>query len=111
MKQVWLLAGLLAAIVPPSSAQPIGRVGTKNHLEQRRIFVRFEFAGDSYRLREWFPRYFQLKVAESGQVEVEAWDQDWDTVTEAQDRINDSGRYSRETRRQAPRGLMRDPDR
>lgn len=87
----------------------IGQVGTTNHLEMRRVFVRFEFAGDSYRLNDWFPQYFQMKVVESGQVEIEAWDQDWDTVTEAQDRINDSGRYSKETRRQVPKGQMHAP--
>ncbi len=106
-----VLVVMVALSLSPIWAQgTVGQVtGPDNHLNKKRIFVRFEFAGDAYNLYDWFPRYFQTKVAQSNRVDVEVWDGDFRTVTEAQDIINKSGRYSPETAKQVPIGQMHAP--
>ncbi len=106
-----VLVVMVALSLSPIWAQgTVGQVtGPDDHLNKKRIITRFEFAGDAYGLHDWFPRYFQTKVAQSNLVDVEVWGQDWDIVTDAQDKINLSRRYSQDTVKQVPVGKMHAP--
>lgn len=75
---------------------------------QRKIFVKFDFSGDTYGLQSYYPAYFRNIVQETGMIKVCAWGNEISELNSATDTFRDSGRYKENQK--PPKGQYEVPE-
>lgn len=125
MKQVTVvMVVLLATIMSPLAATADERVGTvgsiqsagavhkASHPKYKKCRIEIDaqqmnFEGNSgWWLRENIAAMLRERLSNTGLVDIAVSGQAFDDVAASQDRIHDSGRYGRTSRREIPRGQM-----
>lgn len=59
----------------------------------KKIFINFQFSGDSYGLAQYYPNYFRILAQATGKVQVCAWGPELNNLNTATDYFRDSSRY------------------